>query len=236
MRSPSAAACLLLLAACDLPSSERPDPFTRTGEMVALSGGDGGAANACVVCHGVDGAGDGAGTPRLAGLDQGYLLKQLHDYADGRRPDPVMGPVARALDDRQMRLVSEWYANLPPRSAGEVSRAVDPVAAALFHEGDTERGLTACGVCHGADGRSAPGGPALAGQPASYLDEQLRRWRTSERRNDPRNLMLEISRRLTDAEVQAVSAYLEGLPVGPSGSSSSSTGAMPGSTSSLSQK
>ena len=236
MRRASVLASLLFVAACDPMGADGPDPFTRTGELVALSGGDAGAANACVVCHGVDGAGTGAGPPRLAGLDQGYMLKQLQDYADGRRPDPIMGPVARALDDRQMRLVSAWYADLPPRSAAQVGRAFDPRGAALYREGDAARGLAACGTCHGADGRGAPGGPALAGQPAPYLKEQLRRWRRSERRNDPRNLMLEISRRLTDAEIAAVSAYLEGLPVGGSGSSSSSTGAMPGSTSSLSQR
>lgn len=229
----------LLLSACDTPLAAEPDPFTATGELIALSGGRGGAVNACVTCHGIAGEGDGAGAPRLAGLDQGYLLKQLRDYADGRRRHEVMGEVARHLDDQDMIRVSAWYAGLPPATATPPGSPAPAQGRRLHEEGDPGRRLPACGVCHGADGQGAPGGPALAGQPAAYLESQLRLWRTSERRNDPRNVMLEISRALTEAEVSDVSAYYASLPVEASSSaspSSSSTGAMPGSTSSLSQK
>ncbi len=238
MRSLAFAFLVAPLASCDAPARALPDRFTETGEIVALSGGEGGALNACVTCHGVRGEGDGAGVPRLAGLDQGYLLKQLRDYADGRRRDEVMAPIARALDDGDMLRVSAWYAGLPPATANQFQTSSTDTAHELYARGDPRRGLPACSTCHGADAGGAPGGPALAGQPRAYLADQLQRWRRSERRNDARNVMLGISRSLTEAEIQAVSAYLAGLPVeAPSSSpSSSSTGAMPGNTSSLSQK
>lgn len=238
MRSLAIALLLAPAAACDTPVRAGPDRFTETGELVALSGGDGGARNACVTCHGMNGEGDGAGTPRLAGLDQGYLLKQLRDYADGRRRDEVMGPVARALDDEDMLRVSAWYAELPAATANAQGPAGAEHVRNLYLEGDPGRSLPACAACHGADGHGAAGGPALSGQPAAYLIDQIQRWRHSERRNDARNIMLEISQRLSEEEVEALSAYLAGLPVSVASSSpsSSSTGAMPGSTSSLFQK
>lgn len=42
----------------------------------------------CVICHGRDGEGSNAGfVPRVARQDYDYLLRQLHDAIDGRRPE-----------------------------------------------------------------------------------------------------------------------------------------------------
>src|SRR3546814_5826357 len=73
---------------CDAPSYR--DPFRATGETIAMSGGNGGAAAACFTCHGLEGEGDGEVSPRLAGLDPGYLHRQLDDYANGRREHEAM--------------------------------------------------------------------------------------------------------------------------------------------------
>lgn len=197
---------MALVAAC-APERGR-DPFTATGEVIAMSGGDAGAARACFTCHGIGGEGDGHSTPRLAGLPSGYMQRQLIDYADGRRADKVMAPIAKALDADDRRAVSDYYAALalPPR----VVPAAQPQggAARLYHEGDPARGLPACASCHGAAGEGiGPANPPLAGQPPAYLAEQMRRWRSSERRNDPLNVMLAISRRLTPDEVEVLAQY-----------------------------
>ncbi len=64
--------------------------------------------------------------------------------------------------------------------------------------------LNSCAVCHGAAGEGVgAGNPPLGGQPAGYIADQLRQWQLSQRRNDPGNLMLAISRQLTPAEVGA---------------------------------
>ena len=102
------------LAACSAPTNETGAAFTRDGQIIAMGGGEGGAANACFSCHGLDGAGDGVSVPRQAGLDSGYLQKQMEDYANDVRQDPVMSEVARWLDDGDRRAVSAWYAALPP--------------------------------------------------------------------------------------------------------------------------
>jgi len=190
-----------------------------------MSGGAGGAANACFSCHGLDGAGDGVSTPRLAGLEAGYLLKQMEDYASGVRPDSVMTPVSKALDDKARQAVAAYYAGLAP----PVGR-VDPIAVpALWSQGDAQRGLQPCAACHGAAGEGVGAGqPALAGQPSAYLVDQLERWRHAKRRNDARSAMTEIARGLTPEEVAAISAWLERQPASPRPATDAASGFVAG--------
>lgn len=192
------------------PVGEAPgEAFTATGELVALSGGDGGAANACFTCHGQRGEGDGVSTPRLAGLPLGYLQKQLDDYAAQLRPDPIMTPIARRLDREDRRAVAAYYAAMPaPATGGTLSPAPG-----LYRAGDPARGLVACAACHGDTGQGVgAGNPALAGQPAAYLLEQLSRWSRAERRNDPREVMMAAVAPLTEREMRALAAWLATLP------------------------
>lgn len=204
----------LFAGGCGAVSTTSTDRFTETGELIALSGGDAGAASACISCHGLDGLGNGAGTPRLAGLGRGYLEAQLEAYADGRRQHPEMAAIAKKLDAGQRQAVSDYCAALPFAPAiamPEPTRA----AAALYQRGDPSRGLLSCASCHGVRGEGlGPANPPLGGQPAAYLAEQLEQWRDSRRRNDPANIMLEISRRLSRREVEALADYASALPGG----------------------
>ncbi len=104
---PLAAGCACLLApGCTAVDTSSADKFRETGQVIAMSGGGAGAANACFTCHGLDGGGDGAGSPRLAGLDPGYLERQLIAYADGRRHHKQMSHIAGVLADRDRGAVS----------------------------------------------------------------------------------------------------------------------------------
>jgi cytochrome c553 len=202
----------LTATACDRPVSRTDQALTATGRVTAMSGGAGGPANACFACHGLDGEGDGVSVPRLAGLDAGYLQKQMEDYASGIRPDPVMTAVAKALDDDARRAVVAYYAGLKPK----VSIADMSPAPVIWRDGDPARGLTACASCHGAEGEGVgQGQPVLAGQPQAYTREQMDRWRAGKRRNDPRAAMTDIARKLTSPEVDAVAAWLERRPASP---------------------
>ncbi|ONF95693.1 Cytochrome c4 precursor [Sphingomonas jeddahensis] len=205
---------LLLISACGVADRTAADRFVETGQLVALSGGDAGASSACFSCHGMDGRGNGAGAPRLAGLDLGYMSAQLEGYASGRRKHPEMEWIAKRLTPANRQTVSAYYASLPYKPATETVATTGP-GAALYQHGDASRGLQPCAVCHGRAGEGGgPGNPALGGQPAGYLSEQLDQWRKSERRNDPGNVMLEISRKLTPPEVAALGVYASGLPGG----------------------
>lgn len=214
-------------AACSPVDRRGADVFSATGEVIAMSGGDGGQANACFSCHGLDGAGDGVSVPRLAGLDAGYLQKQLADYAVQTRSDPVMSPVARWLDDDEQHAVAIWYAAMPDPAA-----APSAPPPAIWRNGAPERGVAACSSCHGADGQGlGAGNPAVHGQPAAYTLDQLRRWKRGERRNDPLGVMADAVAGLTDAEMRTIAAWLETAPSAPppasGAASASASGAAP---------
>lgn len=199
------------LAAClPVPQTGR-DRFSASGETIAMSGGRGGPTNACFACHGLRGEGDGSAAPRLAGLEAGYLRKQLEDYASGLRQDDVMHEAARWLSQQDRAAVATYYAGLAPPPAGR-ARAQPPTAW-LQARGD---GLPACAACHGEDGRGIGAGvPSLAGQPAAYTLEQFKRWKSGERRNDPRGVMAIALSGLTEAEARAIADWLEGRPASP---------------------
>lgn len=206
------AAALAVLGGCSLPSNETGEALGRTGQLVAMSGGDGGAKNACFTCHGLDGGGDGVSVPRLAGLDAGYLQKQMEDYASDLRHDDVMSPIALKLDQRQRRAVAAWYAAMPA-PASQTSASPPP---AVWMRGDPSRGVGACAACHGPTGLGVgPGNPALAGQPASYTIDQIARWTKGQRRNDPRSVMAQAVAGLTGAETAAIARWLERQPASP---------------------
>ena len=155
-----------LAGGCSAVERTSADRFTVTGELIALGGGDAGAQHACFTCHGLDGHGDGAGAPRLAGLDAGYLQRQLDDYASGRRRHPEMGYIAARLKSPERQRVSAYYARLAFAPGPGPARP----APRLYVAGDPARGLPACAACHGLRGEgSGPANPALGAQPAAYL-------------------------------------------------------------------
>lgn len=186
----------LMLAACSA-DAEGPARFRQSGELIALSGGDAGAANACASCHGLKGEGDGDLSPRLAGLDEGYLARQLTHYVEGVRAHPQMRAIARTLSPDERLAVSRYYASLP-----------DPVAAAgsvspLYAQ--------ACASCHGAAGEGRPGVPAIAGQSAAYVEAQFAAWKSGARRGDAEGTMTQISRHWPTARLAAAAGHVAAL-------------------------
>lgn len=200
--------CLFLLAAT-IPTHAA-DPAS-----VYTKGGANPAAMACITCHGAEGEGMGAaGFPRLGGLSAEYMKKQLADFASGERANPIMQPIAAALSAEEAHAVSTMLAAKPWPAVERVGRAsaVAGVGETLALRGAWERNIPECVACHG------PGGvgvgeafPPLAGQSTQYISAQLNAWRQGTRKNDPDDLMGHIARKLTDAEVAAVSQYFASL-------------------------
>ena len=210
MSASAVAIPLALLAACGRPETGLSDQFGQTGELVALSGAGAGAANACFTCHGIEGGGDGAGVPRLAGLDPGYLQHQLEAYADGRRQNPSMHWIARKLDPEERVRVALYYSRLQP---AEEDRPGNPQPPEIYIAGAPERNIPPCASCHGPDALGTGQAiPPLAAQPKAYLVQQIESWRRGKRRSDPDDVMLEIARSITPAEAEAVAAYAAALP------------------------
>lgn len=202
------AAALLLLPAAALPAG---DP--ERGRAVVVGAGLADGKMACLGCHRLNGAGDGtAAFPRLTGQPGWYLYKQLKDYAAGTRPNEVMSPIAKALDDQQAQDVAAYYAaqTAPYAAPPEVDGLTLQRGAALSAVGDAERGIQACVNCHGPAGIGMPPSyPYLAGQYAGYGELQLRLWQEGTRNNDPGDVMEIIAKLMTPEDIRAVSLYFE---------------------------
>jgi cytochrome c553 len=84
------------------------------------------------------------------------------------------------------------------------AHAADPVV------GRSKAGM-ACAVCHGPNGMSMmPNAPHLAGQPAIYLVEQLKNYRSGKRAHE---VMGVIAKPLTDAEIEDLAAWYSSLQI-----------------------
>jgi cytochrome c553 len=76
--------------------------------------------------------------------------------------------------------------------------------------GDGKTKAMACAACHGADGNSSnPVWPSLAGQHASYTEDQLRAFRSGQR-EDPN--MSAMAANLSDEDIADISEYYSGQP------------------------
>lgn len=168
---------------------------------------------ACASCHGA--LGQGAETvPRLAGLPEGYIAKQLSDYVSGARRNETMAMVAGALSASERSALGRYYSQMRapstahPGLGGDIDRGEQ-----LVLEGDWSRNIPACTSCHGPSSFGvAPEFPALAAQHPAYTAGQLTAWISGERDNARQKLMNGIAKALTDSDRRAVADYLATLP------------------------
>ncbi len=190
------------------------EPFDDSGELIALSGGAAGPEAACHTCHGLDGAGDGSLAPRIAGLDAGYLVRQLNFFADGQRSHPQMSWLARRFDTPARAAVAAYYAAMPaPPANGGRASCVPANAAAIYHRGVPGRGLASCASCHADDATGAgAGNPPLVGQSSVYIARQLRDWREGKRYGDPLGVMHKAASGLRKEEIIPLAAYIADGP------------------------
>lgn len=190
---------------------ESGDDAVKRGNAIATNGNGAGAV-ACVSCHAVaPGQATPAGAfPRLVGMTADYLAKQLFDYRDDRRVDPVMGPIAKALKDDEIAAVARYYAGQPAPTV-TLAQGGESRAEKLHALGDNGRALPACANCHGVAGEGQ--GfllPRLTGQPADYLTKQFDAFRNGTRHNDDDGVMRGIAQRLAPEDARALSVFYAG--------------------------
>ena len=172
---------------------------------------------ACGACHGADGN-SAAPFPKLAGLGEKYLLKQLRDIRDGARQVPTMAGQLDGKVDQDLADIAAYFSS-QSRSGGQTDPELLALGAKVFRSGVAERKVPACIACHSPTGKgNAPGGfPALAGQHAQYVADQLRAYRKgyedpAGRTNDgDTKIMRTVAFGLSDKEIEAVSSYVAGL-------------------------
>lgn len=215
--APSAAAPVPGRSALDF-SASRPawegylrgaDP--EQGKQLAAAGKPAAGVQACVACHGQAGITPTGGIfPNLAGLTPEYIAKQLADFRQGTRKQPLMNTIAQALSEQEIGQLAAYYGSLagPPLHVGE---AGGEAARKLDQAGDGSRALPACANCHGLRGMGeGPLLPRLAGQSKEYFADQINAFRNGSRQNDDVGVMRAFAQRLTDSEIEALGQYYAG--------------------------
>ena len=164
----------------------------------------------CATCHGADGNSTISLNPKLAGQHPEYLLKQLNNFKEGKRKNVIMSGIASALSEADMKNWATFFAGQTQTLSKAKSNGAGSLGEKIYRAGNAATGVPACAACHGANGAGIPKQyPRLSGQHADYNLQQLRILRTGERANAP--MMMTIAAKMTDAEMQAVADYMQGL-------------------------
>lgn len=200
----------------------------------AIASGDGHAAGnaeagkalaaSCAGCHGSDGNSPAPSFPKIAGLGEKYLYKQLRDVQSGARvivamtgqldgkSDQDLKDLAAYFDSQTMQLSGAKEMKVKVNSGLEVDAL--KLGEQIYRAGNAEVGTPSCMGCHSPRGLgNAPAGyPRLSGQYAEYIALQLRNFRAGERTNDgDSKIMRGVAEHMSDAEIDAVANYISGL-------------------------
>lgn len=208
----SALAAAALLTAGPSFASEAPT------EAVGLGGdpelGKEKAGQICQACHGMDGNGVPGQPiwPKLAGQHPQYIYKQLMNFKNNERYNVMMSPMAMPLTEDEVRNLAAYYSSLE-QSAGTAEAELVELGEKIYRAGNATTGVPACSGCHGPAGAGSNLAkfPRVAGQYSEYIAQTLHLFQSHERANDPNAMMRGVAANMTDQEIQAVSAYVEGL-------------------------
>ncbi len=201
---------LLMLGLVALPASAANKKVENAAPVPVQSAAEKTVQTVCAACHGGDGNSSITLNPKLAGQHPEYLLKQLTNFKEGKRANAVMSGMVANLSAAEMKDLATYFAAQKPTLGKAKANGAGSLGEKIYRSGIAATQVPACAACHGASGTGIPKQfPRVAGQHADYTLAQLRTFRTGERANAP--MMMTIATKMTDAEMQAVADYIQGL-------------------------
>ncbi len=181
-------------------------------------------AAVCASCHGPAGNSVSPQYPKLAGQGAPYLYQQLKLFKDGTRDNAIMQAQAAGLSDQDMKDLAAYF-SAQPTQPGVADPELAQAGAIIYRAGKPEADVPACAGCHGPAGlgNAAARYPRISGQPAQYTADELRAYRENERTGYLRaEVMQSVAEGLSDADIEALAAYLAGLAPAEPGSMNTS--------------
>jgi len=167
----------------------------------------------CAACHGADGNSVNPEWPKLAGQHAGYIVKQLTYFKDGERVNETMKGMASNLTEQDREDLAAYFSSQKVK-IGVADPSLVELGQKIYRSGNASSGIAPCMGCHGPDGAGNPAAnyPALRGQNAKYVENQLRGFASGQRHNENAKKMMQIlASRMTDREIRAVASYIQGL-------------------------
>ena len=172
----------------------------------------------CVACHGADGNSVNPQWPKIAGQGQRYFIAQLKAFKQGGEGSrsganaALMYPMAAQLSEQDMVDLAAYFGE-QKITLGVADDSLARKGEAIYRGGNIDFGSAACIGCHGPSGKGNPtaGFPALSGQHAAYVYNQLQAFHDDERSGDPNGMMRNMVRKMSNEEMRAVAEYVQGL-------------------------
>jgi len=168
----------------------------------------------CGACHGADGNSAIATYPKLAGQNEAYIARQITLFQSHARNNAIMMGFAATLSQQDMHDIGAYFAT-KTSAPGSADDKLLERGLSLYRGGDVKLGVPACMACHGPDGRGIAGAgfPQLGGQWTDYVSAKLKDWKGGTTWGDDAKakIMPSIAQNLSDADIAAVSSYIEGL-------------------------
>jgi cytochrome c553 len=164
-------------------------------------------AEGCAGCHGADGISQAPLTASLAGEPDYFTQWQLIYFRSGARKSEVMGQIAEALDNEQIRNLGAYYASLAPPKP---ESAATPDALAQTGEKLAEQHR--CGSCHADNYSGNVIAARLASQREDVLLKALRDFKSGTRVGSGVASMADVVYGLNDGDMQALAHYMATRP------------------------
>jgi cytochrome c553 len=161
----------------------------------------------CFVCHGMEGNSASEVFPRLAGQHAEYIARQLEHFKNGQRKSTAMADMVAKLTPDEMQALGRYFEKQAVTSDPAKDADLAAMGRYVYLHGNKFSGVPACASCHGPKALGTVQLPRLAGQHATYLDNQLRQFHQRERTND-NAVMHAIVVKMTALEMAAVAEYL----------------------------
>lgn len=170
-------------------------------------------AATCVACHGVNGNSANPEWPNLAGQHETYIKRQLTAFKGDVRQNPLMTPMAKPLSEEDMADLGAFFSSQSPTGNLEADPSKVSLGQKLYRAGDAQKGIPACASCHGPRGTGNPAASyaSIRGQHATYSAAQLKAYRSGTRQTDPNQMMRNVALNMSDEQIDAVAAYIQGL-------------------------
>lgn len=188
----------------------KPKVDIAAGEALYSNGDASRGVTACLTCHGPKGQSAVGTWPKLSAQHAAYTAKQLKNFKEGSRANPVMMGMAATLTEQDMNNISAYLATQPASLGVAQDKATIELGQSIYRGGIAAKGVPACAACHSPTGSGIPNQyPLLSGQWADYSSAQLMAFREGTRKNSSQ--MTAIASKLSDKEMKAVSDYMAGL-------------------------